>query len=193
MSSAALTRALPSLPVNASVTTAQLFANRQVPSVPTVIGILGSGRLEQRKFTVRASGSATTGTTSNLTATLYIAAAIPATPFTAGSWAVLGASTAHSLVSLTAPWMIEAQLEFESIGGTMQGIYNALINNAVDAAAAISNRLTGLNGTSNTITQEPGGAVVVAAEPVFVIGVGLTFSVANAGNVGTLGDFCLDG
>jgi hypothetical protein len=193
MSSSSLTKAVPAGQISAAVTTAQLFPNKQVPSAPTVINVLGSGRLEQKKFTVRASGSVVTGTTATVTPTLYMGLVIPATPFTAGNWTILGAGGAVSLASISSAWAIETTLYFESLGGTMQGSFSSEINNAITAAAAITNRLTGLNGTSNSITQEPSAVLVTAAEPVFVIAVGLTFSVANAGNIGTLGDFCLDG
>jgi hypothetical protein len=189
MSAGALYQAPPAGPVNANVTTAQLFPNKQVPSSPVVLVVLGTGRLEQRKFTARACGSVTTGTTSTVAATLYMAKVIPGTPFTAANWTVIGASTARSLASISAPWMIEANLQFESVGGTMQGTFDTCINNLADGAAAITNRISGLNGTGETIDQA--GTEVVAAEPVFVIAVGLTFATANAGNIGTLGDFSL--
>jgi hypothetical protein len=193
MSSSTLTRALPSNPVNASVTTAQLFANKQVPAVPTVLGVLGTGRLEQKKFTLRASGRVLTGATATVIPTLYVAAAIPAVPFTAANWTLLCAGGAVSLASLSAAWEIEADVVFESLGGTMEGRFTAMTGGTLTATAALTNVLTGLNGTSETITQEPSGTVVVAAEPVFYVACGLTFSVANAGNIGYLGDFCLDG
>jgi hypothetical protein len=190
MSAGALYRANPAATLAGGVTTAQLFANRQTPALPATINVLGAGRLEQQLWKVRGSGSVTTGTTATITPTLYVAKVIPGTPFTAANWTLLGAGTAVSLASITAPWEIDSDLMFESIGGTLQGTFKSLINNSATASAAITNRLTGLNGTSNTITQ-PGSVVVVAAEPVFYIAVGLTFSAANAGNSATLGDFSL--
>ncbi len=190
MSSIAITKAQPAAQVKANVATAQIFANAANPLVPAIINVPGSGRLEQRKFTVRASGTVTTGATSTVAPTLYMAKAVPATPFTPGSWTVLGAATGVSFASVSGAWWIEALLQFESIGGTMQGTFSSLILNTVGAAAAIPNLLTGLNGTSNPVVQA--GASVPQSEPVFVIGVGLTFGTANAGNIGTLGEFTLD-
>ena len=190
MSVGALYKATPAAPLAGSVTTALLFANKQSPAFPSTINVLGSGRLEQQLWKVRASGSVITGGTATVIPSLYAALAIPAVPFTAANWTLLGAGTAVSLASVASPWEIDADLIFESIGGTMQGIFKSLIGNSLTAAAAIANRLSGLNGTPNTITQ-PGAVVVVAAEPVFYIAVGLTFSAVFAGNSATLGDFSL--
>ena len=191
MSSSAITKAQPAAQVKANVATGQLFANAANPSVPAIINVPGSGRLEQKKFVVRASGTATTGATSTVAPTLYMAKSVPATPFTPGNWTILGAATGVSFATTTGAWWIEALLEFESVGGTMQGSFSSLILNTLGAAAAIPNLLTGLNGTSQTVTQ--GSTVVPQTEPVFVIACGLTFGTANVGNIGTMGDFSLDG
>lgn len=186
MSSSTLTKAQPAAPVNANVTTSQIFPNRQVPAGPAVLAVLGSGRLEQKKFTVRASGTVTTGGAANVTVTLYAAKAIPGVPFTPGNWAVLAASTARAVATATSGFLIEADLELESVGGSLQGRFFALVNNLMDAYAAITNPLTGLNGTGEAVGAIP------AAEPVFYLAVGITFSAAAAGNTAALGEFVLD-
>jgi hypothetical protein len=154
------------------------------------LNVLGSGRLEQTKFAVRASGSVTTGASLTVLPVLYMALVIPGTPFTAANWTVLASGTARTVATTTCPWMIEAYIEFESVGGTMQGTFGATVNNLTDAQAALPNLLTGLNGTPNSVTQ--GSTLVVAAEPVFVVACGITFGTANAGNKAVLGSFTLD-
>jgi hypothetical protein len=190
MSAGALYTSVPAGPINANVATAQLFPNRQVPSLPVTLNVLGSGRLEQRKWTARASGSATTGVESTVTVSLYAAKTLPATPFVAADWTLVAASTARTIDAATAGWEIEASLMFESVGGTLQGTFQDMIDNLYDAAAAITGTLTGLNGTSNKVTQ-PGDVVVIPAEPVFYLTCGLTFGTANVDNSAVLGDFSL--
>ena len=191
MSSSAITRARFAAPISADVATAQLFPDKANPAVPVYINVPGTGRLEGKKFVVRASGSVTAGVAGNVTATLLMGKTLPsAAPFTVGNWTILGASAATALTLGTGNWQIEAELQFESVGGTLEGTFTSLIKNTLGAAAAITNTLTGLNGTSQAVIQ--GGSSVGAAEPVFVIAVALTFATANAGNTATLDDFTLD-
>ncbi len=192
MSSAAIQKAPPAAQVLAAVTTAQIFPNLATPTLAAILNIAGTGRLEQKKFKVRGSGYATTaGATTTVTATLYAKNAAPAASLVAGNWSVIGVSSARVVNTTTVPWWIEADLIFDSVGGKLGGTFNAMVNNTLDAAAAITNPLTGLNGSSYAVTQ--GATKVPAAEPVFVVAVGLTFGVnASAGNIGNLQELILD-
>lgn len=171
--------------VNANVSTAQIFPSAQTPTLAYTLNAQGSGKLEQKRFYVRASGYVTGGTTTNVTVTLYAVAGpnIPANPLTAGSWTVLGASTARAVNSSTAPWFYEAALVFDSVSGKLHGTFTDVINNNLDAAAALSNVVTGINGSTSAS---------LGVEPPIIFVVGITFSAANAGNIGNLGDFTLD-
>ena len=192
MSSPTITKAPPAAIVSANVTTAQLFPNKATPTIPAVIGVLGTGRLSQQKFTVRATGRATTGASSTAQATLYISNALPASaPLTAASWTVLCASTARTIATATGNFMIQAELEFQDLTGTMQGTFKALVNSLFDAEAIVTGTLTGLNGSPQSITQ--GSTVVPPADPVFYIVAGITFGTANVGNSANLGEFVLEG
>ena len=187
MSSLQTVQSLPANPVNAAVTTAQVFNLVQNSAVPATVGVRGKNISNMRKFRVRATGNVVTAGNYTVQATLLMATAIPATPLVAGNWTVLGAGTARAVNTAYSPWEIEADdMVFESGGGTMQGTFKQQINNLLDGAAAISNRLTGLNGTNVTVGSTP------PADPVIVFAVALTFSTGSASNIGTLGEFVIE-
>jgi hypothetical protein len=190
MSSSTIRRALPANQVNANVSTAQVFSLISNPLAPVTVAAPGKLAIEQKRFTVRASGNLLTGTTSTAKATLLMAAAIPATPLTAANWTVVGAGTARSVASVWSPWLIESELQFESTGGTMQGTFRQLLNNLFDASAAISNVLTGINGTNQVQTQ--GGSPIAQQDPVIYFAVAITLGTANAGNLANLSELALD-
>lgn len=183
MSSLAIRRASPANPVNANVTSAQVFALTSNPLAPVTVALPGKLVLEAKRFTVRAEGWVVTGTTTNVTATLIAGLTIPGTPFTIGNWTTLGASTARAVNTASCPWFIQADLIFDSVSGKLQGVFSDLINNLWDAPAVLSNVLTGINGL-NVISGS-----TAPADPVAFIGVALTFSAANVGNVGNLANF----
>lgn len=159
--------------VNAASNAAQVFPDQQNPTSPVFIQIPGSGRFEQKRFKVRASGFATSaGATTTFQPTLYAGSSL-----TAGSNTILGAATATVINTTSAPWWIELQAIFDSISGKLQGTFSAMINNSMIAAAALANVVTGLSAQT---------------EPVLTICCGITFSVANAGNIGGLKYLVLD-
>lgn len=183
MSSLAIKRAQPANPVNANVTSAQVFNLISNNAVPATVAAPGKLVLEQKRFTVRAEGNVITGTTTNVTATLAAGLVIPGTPLTLGNWTTLGASTARAVNTASAPWWIEANLIFDSTSGKLQGVFSDMINNLYDAFAALSNVVTGINGTNATVGS------TAPADPVLYFAIALTFSAANAGNIGNLGNF----
>jgi len=185
-SSATIRKALPANPVNANVTSAQVFALTSNTAAPATVAVPGKLVLEARKFRVRASGNLFTGGTLTALATLLMAKTIPGTPFTSGNWTVLGAGTARSVANTWSPWWIETDLAFESSGGTMGGVFSQMVNNLYDAPAAISNRLTGLNGTNAVV------GTTAIADPVFYLAVAITFGTGNAANLANLSEFVLE-
>jgi hypothetical protein len=164
-------------PVNASITTPQIFPDQVNSSVPVFIAVPGSGRLEQKRFRLIATGCATT-----LAATTTFAVSIySGNSLVPANNTLIAALAATVINTTTAPWWIELGLVFDSVSGKLQGSSSGMINNAIIAAAAIT-PLTGLNGTT-----APAGT-----EPVFNLCVGVTFGVnANAGNVARLGEFVI--
>jgi hypothetical protein len=189
MSSLAIRRAAPSNNVSAAVTTAQLFTLASNALAPVTIAAPGKLVLEGKRFTVRAEGNAVTAAdTYTVKATLFAATAIPATPLTPGNWTLLGTGTARAVATAgSVPWWIEANLIIDSVGGRMQGTFQQLANNLFDGAAAITNQVTGINGTNVPVTQA--GTVVQPADPIVYFAVGLTFGTGSAANIGTLANF----
>jgi len=181
MSTAAIQRAQAAAQVNANATTAQIFGLLTNPTV-NVCTLPLVGNTSQKRLRVTAVGYVTTGTTTNVTATLIGIAgqSQPGTPFTIGNWTTIAASTARAVNSASAPWIIEADLIYDNVSGKLHGKFSAEVNNLVDNWAAITGVLTGLSDApANTM-------------PVALFGVAITFSAANGGNIGNLGDFSLD-
>lgn len=177
MSTAAIQRARPAASVSAAVATAQIFPDLGTPTLAAVLLCPGSSRLEQKRFEVRASGIVTVAGAFTATLSLYGALVAPAAPLVAANWTLLGASGATAVATTTAGWEIQAELSFDSVSGKLQGIVESCVNNITVARAAIANQVTAINGVT---------------EPVMVFAIGVTFSAANAGNIGKMADFCLD-
>lgn len=166
--------------VSAAVTTVQLFPDNSVsPAVlPLIVTAAASGSLEQREFGIRASGKALTAGNYTLTLGLYAKVVVPASPLVAGSWTLLGASSARAINTTTAPFLFTATLISDSVSGLLHGTFGAIINNLVDANAAIT-ALTGVNLAGST-------------EPAISFCLGATFGTGGA-NVATLTNFYLIG
>lgn len=190
MSSSAIRRAAPAAPANANVATAQVLALASNPLLPCTLSVPGKLALEARRFTVRAEGNALVGAGAiTVNITLLGATSIPANPLTAASWTTIGAGTAAAIATATsAPWWINADLIYDSVGGALQGTYTEFANNALKAVAAITNQLTGINGTNLPVVQ-PGPVTVQPADPIAFFAVAVTFGTANAGNIANLANF----
>ena len=190
MSSLAIKRAQPANPVIANTTNAQVFALSSNAAVPCTIPVPGKLILEGKRFTIRAEGNLYTAGNYTAKASLFSALTIPATPLTIGNWTCLmGAGTARAVNNAWSSWYIQADLQFDSLSGTLQGTFQQLINDLYDGAAALGNggaALTGINGTNANVTQ--GGTVVPPADPVFYVGVALTFGTGGL-NIGNLYNF----
>lgn len=188
MSSAAIRRAAPANPVQASATTAQVFALASNPTLACYLAAPGKGILEAKRFTVRAEGNlVSAGATTTAQLSLLAATTLPASPLVIGNWTLLGAGTAQVVNSSYAPYWIEANLICDSRSGNLQGTFSQMVNNLYNNWAAITNQVTGINGTLGTITQ--GATPVPPADPIVFFAVAMTFSVASASNAGYLANF----
>jgi len=186
MSSLAIKRAQPATAVVANTGNAQVFALASNTAVPVTIPVPGKLILEGKRFMVRAEGNLYTAGNYTAKASLIAGLTIPGTPFTIGDWTLLGAGTARAVNNTWSSWNIQADLQFDSLSGYLQGIFQQLINNLYDGSAAIANQLSGINGTNANVTQ--GATVVAPADPVFYVGVALTFGTAGL-NIGNLYNF----
>jgi hypothetical protein len=190
MSSIAINRAAAAASLPGLLTTAQIFALASNALLPANVSAPGKLAIESKKFRVRAEGNATVSVnTTTVKPSLYAGLVVPASPLTAASWTLIaaGAAVAIATVTLTAPWFIEADLIFDSIGGFLQGTWDQLVNNSWTALAAIGNQISGINGSNQNATQN--GVVVPPADPVVFFAAGLTFSAGAAGNSANLSNF----
>lgn len=190
MSSSAIKRAAPASSAVANVATAQVFALASNPALPATVAVPGKLALEAKRFMVRAEGNAGVGAgTITVNITLLGATSIPANPLVAANWTTIGAGTAVAVATVTSvPWWIQADLIYDSVGGLLQGTYTEFANNALKTVAAITNQLTGLNGTNLPVVQ-PGPVTVQPADPLAYFAVAVTYGTANAANAANLANF----
>lgn len=130
-----------------------------------------------KPFLLRAWGTCTTGATTNLTLKLY---QVPSSIVTAGTASTVGndnivaTSTARAVNSTTAPFYLEAVLQWDSVGKAIKGQATFEINNLVDAYAA-----------TTAVTS-----ITADSELNFIISA--TLSVGNAANVVNLREFAAE-
>ena len=188
MSSLAIRRAAPANPVTASVATAQVFGLLSNPLVPCTVAVPGKLVLEAKRFSVRAEGDLQTVGAYTAKATLLAAITIPAVPFTATNWTVLGAGTARAVGTTYSSWFIDAEAQFDSTAGALQGTFAQLISNLYDVRAAFAATIAaGINGTNAAVVQA-GPVTVQPADPCLYFAVALTFGTAGL-NIGNLANF----
>ncbi|HEY2351061.1 MAG TPA: hypothetical protein VGH83_01040 [Candidatus Acidoferrum sp.] len=188
MSSAAIRRAPPALPINASLATAQIFPLASNSLLACAISAPGKLALEAKRFTVRAEGNAQTSGAFTVKASIYgIVNTLPTAPLTPGSWTLLGSGTARTVSTAWSPWWIQCDLIYDSNSGLLQGIFSQMLNNLFDTGAAITNQLTGINGSNIPILQ--GATTVQPFDPTVWFAAALTFGTASATNVGNLSNF----
>jgi hypothetical protein len=190
MASNANSRALPANPVSAAVTTAQVFTLATNPLAPAVCVARGKSILDGKTFLVQAQGNAVTAGNYTVNCTLLAALTIPGTPLTSTNWTILGAGTARAVNTGFAPWNIQAELQFDSNGGIMHGVFSQEVNNLYNAWASLASTLTGVNGTNSTISQA--GTAVPPADPCIYFAAALTFGTASVSNIGNLISLELD-
>lgn len=170
--------------VGGTGTTSKIYAQSNSAATPFVLYAPNGGQLEGAKFVVRAGGNVFVhGTTPTVIVSLYGKTSIPASgPLTATNYTEIGQTgSAQTLTTAaTYPWVIEAELQGDSVSGVLQGTYKVLVNNVFKAEAALDNTITSVNLNPTT-----GGVSLV-----FVVGV--TFGVSDALNTATLDQFTLE-
>lgn len=147
------------------------------PTQAAVLNIQGSSRMEGKRFTVRASGRVTFGTTSTPTINFGM---YSGTSLTSTNNTLLGAlgSAASQTVSTTVPFSYQADLQGDSTSGIVQGKFGMIINNIVTADAQItSNSNAGLTGVN------------FASEPALQFVFAVTFGVSDVKNLAVLDEF----
>jgi hypothetical protein len=142
-----------------------------------VLNVQGSSRMEGRRFTIRASGRATFGSTADPTLNLGL---YQGTSLTSTNNTLVGAlgSAASQTISTTVPFSYEATLQGDSTSGIVQGTFGMFINNTITAASQITaNSDAGLTGVN------------FASEPALQFVFAVTFGVSDAKNLAVLDEF----
>lgn len=103
---------------------------------------LGGNVLNNRKFTVVAGGRIATESTTNFTIEMQYG-----TSGTVGGNTDIEASTARAVNSTSAPFHIECELVYDATAQKIQGRGWSMVNNLVDAVAAIDNEITSVDGS----------------------------------------------
>lgn len=187
--------------VSGAGTTAKIFPipNSVIPAggtaQPAVMLLApGSYRLEGEPFLVKAGGVVYVhGTTPTLAVALYYvnnttynSSAFQLAQTTPASWTLAHTTaTPQSITTATiVDWAMTATMQGDSQSGVLAGSVTYTIgNNAPTVGAAVT----------NTLTLNTGVAGGMSIEPPAVFGVGLTFAVSDALNVGQMNYFYIEG
>lgn len=156
--------------------------NRSVAGTQMNLNAVGSGKLEQIRFWVRASGwvKMPAGTyTATMIASVFGVAGAAA--WTAAAGNLLAAATSLSVTqggttAVVIPFVVEADLDGDTTSGKLQGVFEAVQSNTLTARAAITNAPT---------------AISFQTEPPLQFAAGVTLTNAQAGAVCNLGSFIL--
>lgn len=145
------------------------------------LNVPGNNRLNAQWFEVVAAGNfevGAGGACPSVTIGVYAQTSAILTSPSYTLLATTGAITTQNLDGVFYPWVIQMQLEGDSGSGLLQGRFSSIVNNVNTSTQNIplSSNLSGLN---------------FAAEPVFGLVVGVTFSVSEAGNSANMYEFQL--
>jgi|SRR6185437_5878543 len=146
-----------------NTTAAQLFQTALTPAKDVQLFVPAGAKL----FRIRAGGTATGGTTTNFTPTLYWGDATTTT---------LAALSATAYNSASGGWYAQATVAYDSVNSKLHGYTEGFIGTTPTVAA-------------NTIITDLSSITSVDGQP---IAIGATFSAANAGNTATLDFFSLE-
>ena len=146
-----------------NTTNAQLFQTALSP-VKDVQVFVPAGA---KAFRVRAGGTATGGTTTNFTPTIYWGDA---------TTTALAAHAATAYNSASGGWLLEAEVHFDSVNSLLHGWKWGYVGTTPTVLA-------------NTILTDVSSVTTVDGQP---IAIGCTFSAANAGNKATLDFFAIE-
>ena len=151
-------------------TTETIFKNNADSSAACIVYAPGSSRFSGKAFRVRAAGVCSTAVSTNVTIQLQSGVST-----TVGSNTDIEASTARAVNSTTSSWQIEAIVIPEPGRDVLGGKGWAVVNNLVDAEAALD------NAASFNPDNEALGFVVT-----------VTFSSGDAANTATMNEFVVE-
>ena len=145
------------------------------PSAAAILAVPGTLRLEQRVFSVRASGIAFNGGGAASTVNIQLAFGTDTNPANDTVFASTGALPVPATGAVG--FEIEAELLFDSISGTTAGTFGGFVGTANVARTGLSATISGLNGNN---------------EPVFNMVAIATIATANPANYALLNTFAIE-
>jgi hypothetical protein len=155
--------------------TETLVKNPNNPTIPLSIALVPDTNLEQGVFDLWASGTITTGTTTNLTINLY-----EGTTITSGNLLGTTSTVAQNGTSgarVTAAFWVHLVGMIDSVSGTLVGTAGFYINKTLVATATLSNFVTGFLNQDNPSANPP----TVAVLPTFSLSFTSSGATASAG------------
>ncbi len=179
-------------PAQVTGATGGVFQNSVTADGQFNLNVPGSAKLEGVEFMVRASGwvKFPAGTyTATIIANLYGVAGSAA--WTAASGNKMASSTSLSITmsgttALVVPFLIEMDLEGDSMSGLLQGLQWALVDNVTNSTplAVVANAPTGVSFQTGSTGGASSGQASV--EPVLQFAAGVTLTNAQTGAIANL-------
>lgn len=142
-----------------------------------ILPIPGSNVLKGRRFNVRVSGYAVSGTTSTLTVSAYLTKGKPSSTVASNGTAWM-ATSATSLASTNQNFFLEAELMWDGVSTNIYGNYHGNIANTAVA-------LTAITSTSTT-------TIDLATEQGYVFSLSVLFGTTSATNNCVVTEFELE-
>ena len=169
---------LPALQVVATSATETIILNPALNSATQalVLSIPPSSQLEQRKFSIEASGYVSTGASSTVTINIK-----SGTSTTVGSDTTVATSGAITAFSGKTPWFMHIEAVYDSVSGKLTGFFNGSVNNVLVANTALSSVLS-------AITNVGAGQ----GAPVLNFVLSVAFGTGNAANTINVQEFAVN-
>jgi hypothetical protein len=192
-----------SVSVGGTSTSAQMFpavsnnftSGVNPTSYPAIVGIPANGQFEQQRFTMKASGKVTLGSTSSPTLTWKLYNGTSLTAASNGTALLTMSALTGLTVSATYPWSWTADFQGDSTSGILQAISSTLW---VDNATAGTITLTGATGvnfqTYGPVNLSGPGYTQTSlyATNALNLCIGFTFGVSSASNKCYLSQFVVE-
>lgn len=190
--------------VGGTPTTAQMFpavsgnfTSGVAPvAYPAIVPIPANGQFEQQRFTMKASGKVTLGSTSTPTLLWKLYNGTSMTAASNGTALLTMSALSGLTVSATYPWSWTADFQGDSTSGILQAISSTLwVNNATAGTITLTGVASGLNLTANGPVNyvSPGYTSTTAyAGNALNLCIGFTFGVSSASNKCFLSQFVVE-
>lgn len=117
---------------------------------PAIVGVPANGQFEMQRFTLKASGKITLGSTSSPTVLWKVYNGTSMTAASNGTALLTMSAKSGLTVSATYPWTLIADFQGDSTSGILQAISATVwVNNATAGTITLTGIASGLNFTAN--------------------------------------------